>query len=101
MGDGFVLPPLLLLEDFGHNWDEYFEAIYKIFCRDFVVSKPNFEGKRFALKKHPMIKGKEATFWHIISEGRLEDNRLPDLRRCERIGWPRPIIEAFRTKQVK
>lgn len=101
MGSGFVLPPLILLEDFGQNWDEYFEAIYQIFYRDFVVSKPKFGDKRFALKRHPMIKGKEATFWHIISEGDIEDERLPDLRRCERIRWPRPIIEAINTKEVK
>jgi len=45
------------------------------------------------LKRHPMISGKEATYWHCISEGKVEEDRLPDLRRCERIRWPRPCIE--------
>jgi hypothetical protein len=40
-----------------------------------------------------MEQGKEATFWHLISEGKVEGERLPDMRRCERIRWPRPIIE--------
>jgi hypothetical protein len=45
--------------------------------------------------------GKAATFWHLISEGKAEDERLPDLRRCERIRWPRPIIEHADTPIVK
>lgn len=31
--------------------------------------------------------------WHLISEGRVEDDRLPDLRRCERLTWIRWMIE--------
>lgn len=97
----FVLPPLVLLEDFGNSWHIYLEAIYEVFRQDFVSSTPNIENKRFALKRHPVIEGKEATFWHIISEGEIENERLPDLRRCERIRWPRPIIEAIATDHVK
>jgi hypothetical protein len=96
-----LLPPLVLLEECEGNWHQYLETIYQIFCQDFVYSKPNFEGKRFALKRHPVIMGKEATFWHIISEGKVEDERLPDLRRCERIRWPRPMIEAFRSSHIR
>lgn len=96
-----VLPPLVLMEDFGYNWHAYLNAIYTIFCQDFIASKPNIENKRFALKRHPIIEGKEATFWHIISEGDIENERLPDLRRCERIRWPRPMIEAITTGYVK
>jgi hypothetical protein len=47
-----------------------------------------------AVKRHPELQGKEATFWHFISEGSDEANRTPDLRRCERIPWPRPITDA-------
>jgi hypothetical protein len=28
-----------------------------------------------------------------VQEGRVEDDRLPDLRRCERIRWVRWVIE--------
>lgn len=31
--------------------------------------------------------GKHFGFWRVISDGELEDDRLPDLRRCERITW--------------
>ena len=64
-------------------------------------SKPLFGSDPIALKRHPVIQGKEATFWHLISEGELESARLPDLRRCERIRWPRPVIEHASESVVK
>ena len=45
------------------------------------------------LKRHPVIDGKEATFWHLTSEGKVEEERTPDIGRCERIGWVRSVIE--------
>ena len=42
-----------------------------------------------------MEKGKEANFWHFISEGPDEASRTIDIRRCERIRWPRPVIDRF------
>jgi hypothetical protein len=45
-----------------------------------------------------LSKGKEATFWHFISEGETEADRLIDIRRCERIRWPRPTMETFLEK---
>jgi len=84
------LPPLVF---FSGNWERYLEVIYDYFKQDFIESKPRFKGRKLGLKKHPLEKGKEATFWHFISERRQEDERLPDLRRCERIRWPKPIIE--------
>lgn len=95
------LPELVLLDQHDGNWDRYLEAIYQHFTDDFINSKPNYPGKRFALKRHPVEKGKEATFWHLISEGSTEAERLPVLRRCERIRWPRPIIEAMLTSRVR
>lgn len=88
------LPALILFEDFGGDWNRYLEAIYAIFKRDFIDSKPVFSGRRVGLKRHPLTDGKEATFWHFISEGAIERERTPDLSRCERIAWPKPMIEA-------
>lgn len=95
------LPDLLRLADFDGNWERYETALYAGFKQDFIDSAPLFEGKRLALKRHPLSQGKEATFWHIISEGNEEAERLPDLRRCERIRWPRPIIEHCGEPVVK
>ncbi len=84
------LPDFVL---FDGDWDEYLEKIYAYFKADFVAIKPKYLGEELALKKHPMADGKEATFWHMIQEGRIEEDRTPDIRRCERIRWPKPIIE--------
>ena len=87
------LPPLILLSDHNGNWDRYEAALYAYFKQDFVDSKPVFRGQNLGVKRQPLTDGKEATYWHIISEGEQEAARLPDVRRCERIRWPRPVIE--------
>jgi hypothetical protein len=95
------LPELVLLEDYYGDWNFYLNALYNYFCQDFVRSKPIFMGVRLGLKRHPVLQGKEATFWHMISEGRVEEERIPDFRRCERIRWPRPIIEYSPNDNIK
>ena len=87
------LPPLVLFSQYGGDWQAYLEALYAWFKQDFIDSKPVFQGRRLGLKRLPMSNGKEATFWHMVQEGSIEDERTPDFRRCERIRWPRSIIE--------
>lgn len=89
------LPPLVRLEDSGGDWTAYEEVLYGWFKVDFVASLPAWPGKRVGLKRHPTTQGKEATFWHFITEGAVEAERQIDIRRCERIRWPRPAMEAF------
>ncbi len=100
-GSSDWLPPLVLMADFAGDWSRYLEAVYDFFRRDFVYSKPVYEGMRVGMKRHPIFDGKEATFWHLISEGRVEEDRLPDIRRCERIRWPRPIVEGIDAGRVR
>ena len=95
------LPPLVLLSNCDGDWNVYLEVIYRYFMQDFVDSKPFFRGKRLGLKRHPLSQGKEATFWHMIQEGDREADRIPDLRRCERIRWPKPIIEHDDDETIK
>lgn len=94
------LPDLVFFGDYGGDWGRYLNALYEFFKKDFVESKPIFEGRRVGLKRHPVSNGKEATFWHMISEGDREEERIPDLRRCERIRWPRPVIENSHNLKV-
>ena len=89
------LPDLVRFEDSSGDWATYLDALYRFFTADFIHSKPRWPGKRVALKRYPEYQGKAATFWHMIPEGGTEDERIPDFRRCERIRWPRPIMEAF------
>lgn len=87
------LPKLILLQDYPAN--EYIEVVYQIFKRDFEDSKPKFGNYPVRLKKHPVSKDKSATFWHMVSTGEIESERDIDVRRCERIGWVKPIMEKF------
>lgn len=95
------LPPLVKMSDHNGDWNKYVEILYHYFKQDFVDSKPTFRGTKLALKKYPIDQGKEATFWHIISEGDREDERIPDIQRCERIRWPKPVIEHSGDNSIK
>ncbi len=101
MDSGFVLPSLVMMEEYHYDWEIYLEALYQHFCRDFIHARLTFQGKCLNFKRYPMIKGKEATFWHLISEGQVESERVPDLRRCERILWPRFIIMSSQSEYIK
>jgi hypothetical protein len=87
------LPSLVLLNQYEGDWHKYIEAVYKYFKEDFIDSRPRFVDRTVRTKRHPLYQNKEYTFWHITSEGKKEEDRVPDIRRCERIRWPRPIIE--------
>lgn len=95
------LPDLEMLGTYGGNWTSYEEALYQVFLNDFVHHATYFRGVRVGTKRHPEFKSKSATFWHITSEGDVENERTPDLRRCERIRWPRPLIENCDEPEVK
>lgn len=95
------LPPKELFSNYRGSWSVYLDALYAIFQADFVYSKPVFQGRPLGLKRHPIVEDKEATFWHLISEGGVEEERIPDMRRCERIRWPKVIIEAVPHLDIK
>ena len=101
MIDLSLLPELLLLSDFGGDYARYEEAVYGRFQQDFVLTRLQFQGKRMGLKKHPLLNDKEATFWHFTSEGQVETERIPDMRRYERIAWPRHLIENSQASHVR
>lgn len=88
-----VLPELLLLEDYGGNFERFIQAVYAVFQRDFVKYKTKFRGEELQLKWHPIYQDKAYTFYHMTHKGEDEQNREPDLRRCERMPWAKPVIE--------
>jgi hypothetical protein len=87
------LPPLVRLGDHGGDWKRYIEEVHAIFYRDFVKSWPRLAGWSVRCRHHPLYDGKEAGFWHCVQEGPEEEQRTPDLRRCERIAWIRAVLE--------
>lgn len=94
------LPELVTLEVYQGNWGYYLEVLYSFFKDDFINKIPRFNGLGVGIK-HELLNGKEITFWHIISEGDVETERIPNIRRCERIRWPRPIIEYSNAPEIK
>jgi len=95
------LPDLMEIDNYQNDWNIYIDAVYKAFVNDFITNKTFYKKERISLKKYPIIDGKEATFWHLISEGKKESERIPDLRRCERIKWPSSIIKNHKNLEVK
>ena len=83
-------PPALL--PFESDWAEYEEAVYEVFLDTFVRPDIHFLGWRVSAPYRPETRGKHFSFWHVISKAphpknRNEDDRVPDIQRCERIRW--------------
>lgn len=95
------LPEIIEMNDFGGDFHFFNEAVYEIFRNDFVLKKPIFNGKRLGLKKHPIVDGKEYTYYHFTHSGDIEKDRTPDFRRMERIGHPKPIIDNSKCISLK
>lgn len=94
MGDNkIILPDKIYLNDFGGNYSKYIDAIYAVFERDFIKHKSKFGSNKLNLKFNPLFQSRAYTFYHMTHEGEIEDDRTPDLRRCECMTWARPTVE--------
>ena len=79
--------------DYNGDWERFLTEIYSIFVRDFKQSNPRYQGLKLIFDSR-LENDKEMAFWHLIQrEDRGVKDRLLELRRCERIPWPKPIIE--------
>ena len=96
-----ILPDLIFFEDYKGNFAKYNEAVYAVLKNEFVISKPVFQNKKLALKSHPLIEGKEYAYYHFTHSGNIETERVPDLRRMERIGFPKPMIDFSSDENLK
>lgn len=93
-------------------WTEStYEMLYDIFCRDIRDSNLIYDGHDVWIFRD-MEEGKEKIFWHLTSrktkaekisrrkrkffsadQEYIDEERLPDLRRCKRLPWIKPLIE--------
>ena len=93
------LPKIIELSDYEGNWNNYNEKLYEIFLNDFIKTKPKFKGKNIQTRKQPQLGNYEHGFIHLTTIANPDstniNDRLPDLRRCERIEWNRKIIENY------
>lgn len=96
-----ILPCKIFLEDFGGNYQSYIDAVYEVFKADFILHKTTFGSHQLRLKFNPIFQDRAYTFYHMTHKGEQEDNRLPDLRRCECMPWGRPTIENVEEWSLK
>lgn len=94
------LPALFRLSDYQGDWERYLEALYQIFLDEVVNAGLMFQGLPVRVQFRPMTHGKGFGFWHLISEGQgpNEEERTPDLRRCERLRWIAWLIRNVESK---
>jgi hypothetical protein len=83
------------LVTFGGDWGSYVEKIYKIYIETIVNGSLKVDGYPVRCKFRPPSQEKGFGFWHIIQEGFTDEERTPDLRRCERIEWVSWMIKQL------
>ncbi len=86
-------PDLIPFKAFDGDWAAYETELHRIFIAEIARGGLIFRGERVNCRRLPEAAGRWASFWHLVQEGRVEDDRTPDLRRCERIRWVRWVIE--------
>lgn len=100
----FELPELIDFNDY-QNYDLYEEALLEVYERDLWKGSMKFNGLNVIPRVHKRfeLSGKmlDWTFAHFTSKGKIEEDREFDLRRCERIGWVKPIIDNAHLDCVK
>lgn len=85
---------------FHGDWDKYEDELYAIYLETIVNCEIKFRGMPVKTQYRPATKGKGFGFWHLISDGPNEDDRIPDMRRCERIRWVVWLIHNAETDQA-
>lgn len=91
------LPPMATVSPWTN---ETYDELYAIFKRDFKDSPALYEGNSVWFFPD-MDSGKEVVFWHMTSRTDKETGeRLPDLRRSERLPWARPMIDHSNQPEV-
>jgi hypothetical protein len=92
------LPPTATVNPWTN---ETYDMLYAIFVRDFKDAQALYEGN--AVWFFPELdSGKEVVFWHMTSRADKETGeRLPDLRRSERLPWARPMLENSTQPEIR
>ena len=80
-------------EDTVSRWKVYLELLYKIYLRTVAFGKLMFRGLPVKCQFRPETHGKHFAFWHMMQEGKIEDDRTIDLERCCRVLWISWVIQ--------
>ncbi|QEG35122.1 hypothetical protein Pr1d_24130 [Bythopirellula goksoeyrii] len=83
------------------KWQQYEDILFNHFCNDFISNTAVYKGKKVRLNNGQPINGRHSGFWHIISNGSgPEDLRNIRPERCQRILWPRAMINHCGSNDV-
>lgn len=99
------LPPLVFARDY-EDFDAYIDALYGYYAADFITDHPSILNKAVLSKRVNPYRQMDHSFWHCIERAIpgqevCEENREVVYPLCERIRWPRPIIEqAIKSSEV-
>ena len=93
------LTPIINFDDYENNWEKYNKKLYEVFIKDFIATNLYFKRKKVQIRINPKQDNYEHAFIHLTcTSTKMSDDpndRIPDLRRCERIEWNRKIIENY------
>lgn len=78
---------------FHGDWSQYEDELYHIYKDTIVEAGIIFQGLPVRTQYRPPTKDRGFGFWHMISEGSEEEERTPDIFRCERIRWVAWLIK--------
>ena len=87
-------PDLLRFADFGGDWAAYEAELNRVFMDEIARSGLEFRCEAVNCRRHNEVAGRWASYWHLVQEGRVEEDRTPDLRRCERLRWVPWVIQS-------
>lgn len=73
--------------EFHGDWATYVEELYEIYLDEVANAGLTFNSLPVRTRFNPMTDNKGYGFWHIISDGEVEEERNIDIRRCERVPW--------------
>ena len=91
---------LITLTDCDGDSEKYIEKLFEIFKKDFIESRPVFNGKPVLFDKN-LDGDKPNTFVHITTEtDPITKQRILSMPRCERIGWLRQVIDNNSDSEV-
>ncbi len=87
------LPEKILRQTFQSDFD-FLKAVEEAYKNDFVRGIVCFRETPVKRKTYPTRhNGEDSSFWHITTCGYSENSRIRSYDRCERIRWPKAVIE--------
>ena len=95
-----TLPELMPIYDYEAT--TYLDEVYRVFVSEIVDGGLTFLELPIKCPWHPAHDDKHFSFWHTISNNdatQREEDRIPDVLRCERIRWISYVIKNANDRQ--